>query len=85
MPRPDTLRIKIIKACIVEKNQDGYPGDVFDVSRMRAALLVGDGLAVLLEPGRANYSVTMEQPEHGDPVARKVSSGPPEKVGAKKE
>lgn len=85
MPKPETLRIKIVRACIVGPGLDGNVGDVFDVSRMKAAVLVGDGLAVLLEPAKVNYAVTMETPEHGDPVARKVSSGPPEKVSTKKE
>jgi hypothetical protein len=78
-----TLRVKLIRDVIVG-GQDGHVGDVFEVSRSDAALLVGDQLAVLVDGARANYSVTVETPEHGDPAPRRVSSAAPETADKKK-
>jgi hypothetical protein len=77
MAVPKELRVKLLRACIVG-GQDGAVGDIFAVSRVQAAILVGDGLATLVDGGRAPYSVTVETPEHGDPAPRKISSGPPQ-------
>jgi hypothetical protein len=88
MAIPRTLKVKILRACLIGTQNgaiDANVGEVFEVSRVQAAGLVGDGLASLVEPGRTSYTVTVETPEHGDPVARKVSGPPVEKAGSKKE
>jgi hypothetical protein len=68
------LKIKIVRACIID-GQDAAPGEIWTVSRVNAATLVGDGQAVLLD-AKQNYSVTVEVPEHGDPRARRISTPP---------
>jgi hypothetical protein len=89
-----TVKVKLTQPRIVG-GHDGKPGDVFEVSRVDAAELVGNGGAVLVTPEREPYTVRVENPEHGDPAPRRIPPAPtpkqvkdgeaaPEEAGAKK-
>jgi hypothetical protein len=85
-PLPRELKIKILRAVQIG-NMDAMPGEIYSVSRVQAAVLVGDGFAILLD-AKQSYTVTVETPEHGDPAPRRIASAPPtvtEKAGAKRE
>jgi hypothetical protein len=89
------VRVKLTEPRVVA-GHDGKPGDVFEVSRVDAAELVGNGGAVLVTPEREPYTVRIETPDHGDPAPRKIPPVPTpkqvkqgetetaEEVGAKK-
>jgi hypothetical protein len=58
---------------------DGKPGDIFEVSRVDALELVGNGGAEYVTPEPAPYTVRIENPEHGDPAPKKITPAPTSK------
>jgi hypothetical protein len=82
-----TVKIELLRGTIIasaEGRVEGQIGDVFELSKQQAATLVFDGAAKYLEPHRAPTAVTTMEADHGDPMPRKISSGPP-RVTAKKD
>jgi hypothetical protein len=78
--QPITVKVELLRGTIiasVEGRVEGQVGDVFELSRGQAAQLVGDGAAKYVEPNRAPTAVTTMEADHGDPMPRRVSSGPP--------
>ena len=74
MPMP-TVRVRLTRPVVVG-GQDGKIGDLFDVPRSTAALLVGDGSAELVIPEKPATTVRIENPEHGDPAPQRVAPAP---------
>lgn len=75
MPEPRMIRIKLLRDTLIA-GQDGKAGEVWSVTRVDAATLVGEGAAFLVDGPSRNYAVTMEVAGHGDPAPSRVSAAP---------
>lgn len=74
-----TVRVELLRPTLIvgiDGRQEGETGDIFEVSRYQASMLVSDGAAREVNE-HARTAVTLITPEHGDPAPRRVSSGPP--------
>lgn len=72
-----TVRVRMLRHCIIEGHGEAKIGEKFEVSRYTAAMLASEGAAEYVTPQTKPYTVTALVADHGDPAPRKVASAPP--------
>ncbi|MGH9685282.1 MAG: hypothetical protein ACRD4S_16930 [Candidatus Acidiferrales bacterium] len=71
-----TRKIKLTRAVIVKGHGHCSVGDIFEVPRHLAAVLIGQDCAIAADDEKSSYSVNIESPQHGDPAPRRTQAAP---------